>query len=162
MKSLVAVYESHDKAVQAIQDLKKSGCDEKKISLLSKADLIDNHIHVKSNQTAEVAELSIGVTAGAVLGILTGVGVFVIPGLGFLYGAGALVGALAGLDFGVMGAGVVAILTSIGIDKINAAKYEQHLNEGRFLIFVQGSDQEVAKAQTTLHTGVLHLELDTN
>lgn len=162
MKSVVGVYESHEKAVQAINDLKKAGCPAKKLSLLSKADIINNHIRVKANHKAEKAEVSLGLLGGIAVGILSGVGVFAIPGLGFIFGAGALVGAFAGFDMGIIGGGLVAILTGIGIDEAVAQKYEKHLNEGKFLVFAQGSDEEVEKAQKVLHTNGMHMELDFN
>ncbi len=162
MKSIVGVYESHQSAVQAVNQLQAAGFPVSSVSILGKADLVDNHIHVKQTHTAEKAEVSVGVVAGTVLGILTGVGIFAIPGLGFLFGAGALVGAFAGLEMGLIGSGVVAVLTSIGIDQMNAQRYEKHLNEGRFLVFVQGNENELQKAQEVLHTSALHMELDRN
>jgi hypothetical protein len=164
MKTIVGVYESHDSAVKAVQALQTAGYPVKQVSLISKAELVNNHIHVKSSNTVETAEVSAGVAAGAVIGILTGVGIFAIPGLGFLFGAGALVGAFAGLDLGLIGGGLLAILTNIGIDKSVAAKYEKHLNEGKFLVFVQGGEDqsEVKRAHEILHTLNLQLELDTH
>jgi hypothetical protein len=160
MKSLIGVYASQVEAVKAVESLKSAGYAPKQISLITKADIIDNHIHVKSSNTAEKAEMSIGTTAGAVIGVLTGVGVFAIPGLGFLFGAGAIVGLIAGLDFGIIGSGVAAILTSMGVDEVNWVKYERHLNEGKFLVFIQGNESEVEKAAKVLHTLGSHLELD--
>ncbi len=162
MKAVVGVYDTHEKAVQALSGLQKSGFPIKRVSIVGKADLVNNHIHVQAGDTAEKVEVSVGVAAGAALGILTGVGIFAIPGLGFLYGAGALVGAFAGLDFGLMAGGITAALTHVGIDKVNAGKYEKHLNEGNFLLFVQGNDKEIETAHKALHTENLHLELESN
>ena len=162
MNTIVGVYESHDKAVEAVKTLEDSGYAHKNVSLVSKAEMINDHIHVKSEHTVEKAEVGVGIAAGSVIGILTGIGIFAIPGLGFLYGAGALVGAIAGLDFGLLGGGLVSILTSIGIDKALAAKYEKHLNEGKYLVFVQGDEDQVKHAHQLLHTLDLQLELDTH
>lgn len=162
MNTIVGVYESHDDAVNAVKSLEKAGYATKNISLISKAELVNDHIHVKSDHTVERAEVGVGLAAGSIIGVLAGVGVFAIPGLGFLYGAGALVGALAGLDIGLLGGGIVSILTSIGIDKAKAAKYEKHLNEGKYLVFVQGDETAVKHAHEVLHTEDLHLELDSN
>jgi uncharacterized membrane protein len=159
MKSIVGVYETHDKALAALQELKRSGYPDNQLSIVGKADLIDNHIHIKSSNTVEKAEASIGVVAGAILGILTGVGIFVIPGFGFLYGAGALIGIFAGVDVGLIAGGLAAIFTSAGIDEVNALKYEKHLNEGRFLVFADGDEAKLEQAHETLHTQGLALEL---
>ena len=162
MKTVIGVYESHDKAIAAASELKNSGYPTTKISIIGKADLVDNHIRVKNSSTPAMAEASIGVVAGTVLGILTGVGIFAIPGLGFLFGAGAMVGAFAGLDFGIIAGGVTAILTTVGIDEVTAVKYEKHLNEGKFLIFAEGNDKQVEQAKKILHTQGLALELSVN
>ncbi|AWM14906.1 hypothetical protein NHF50_14000 [Flavobacterium sp. NRK F10] len=160
MKTLVAVYETHKKALQAVDQLKNNGFDTEKVSILGKADLINNHVHIKTNDTAEAAEVSLGVIAGTTLGILTGIGVFTIPGLGFLYGAGALVGGIAGADLGAFGSSIIAILTFAGVEKHNAKKYEDHLNECKFLLFVRGDQSDIDTAEKILNTDKLHLELD--
>jgi len=162
MKAIVGVYNSHESAVDAVRELTKAGYPEKNLSVIGKADLINDHIHVKANDTAEKAELSVGVLAGTTLGLLTGVGLFAVPGLGFVFGAGALVGAFAGLDIGLIAGGITAILTHIGIDEVNARKYEKHLNEGKFIVFAQGDEKQIDHARETLHTQNLHLELDSH
>ena len=159
MKSIVGVYESHDKALAAVQELKKSGYPDRLLSVVGKADLIDKHLHIKSNNAIEKTEASIGVVAGTILGVLTGVGIFAIPGFGFLFGAGALVGAFAGADLGIIAGGITAILTSAGVDEVNAVKYEKHLNEGKFLVFADGDDAQLKQAHQMLHTQGQTLEL---
>ncbi len=160
MNTIVGVYESHQDALDAVKKLQNEGFDTKNVSLVSKAELVNDHIHVKSDHTVEKAELGVGLVAGSVIGVLTGIGIFAIPGLGFLYGAGALVGVLAGIDFGIIGGGIVAVLTGMGIDKVVAEKYEKHLNEGKFLVFAQGDEKQIHHAHEVLHTLDLQLELE--
>jgi len=162
METIIGVYESHDNALEAVKKLQDAGFPVKNVSLLSKAELVNNHIHVKSDHTLEKAEVSVGVAAGSIVGILTGVGIFAIPGLGFLFGAGALVGAIAGIEFGLLGSGIVAILSSMGVDEVLAEKYEKHLNEGKYLVLVQGTPEEIKHGHEVLHTLDLQLELDTH
>jgi hypothetical protein len=47
----------------------------------------------------------------------------------------------------------------MGINEANAIKYENHLNEGKFLVFVDGDDKEIEQAKQVLHTQGLALEL---
>ena len=63
MNTIVGVYESHDDAVNAVKTLEKAGYATKNISLISKAELIDDHIHVKSEHTVEKAEVGVGIAA---------------------------------------------------------------------------------------------------
>ena len=163
MNLLIGVYESNENAIAALYKLQQSGYPVARLSVVGKAELVGSHIHVKSNENMELLEIGIGTFAGLALGILTGGGIFAIPGFGLLYGAGALVGAFAGAETGFIGGGIVAILTKmLGIDEANALKYEKHLNDGNFLLFASGKVKQIELAKHILHTQELSLELDTN
>ncbi|MEO6901599.1 MAG: hypothetical protein ABI315_00420 [Bacteroidia bacterium] len=156
MKSTVAVYNSHEKALNAIKALGKDHFPMKHISLIGKAELKDDHVHVKSDDKASTV---VPVAVGSVIGLLTGLGIFAIPGLGFLYGAGALVGAIAGFDFGLIG-GMAVELTKLGFKKDTGIKLEEHIKKGKFLLIAQGTEEEIQTAKKILHTDGTHLELD--
>ncbi len=160
MKSTIAIYDSHKKALEAIEELQNSGYPVTKLSLVGKADLIDDHIHVRSNDILKDAPVSIGVVLGSVLGVLSGVGILSIPGLGFLFGAGALVGAFAGFDIGLVGGGIISLLTTIGIQKDFAVKYHEHLKINRFLVIAQGNEDDVQKAKQIIHSHGKHIEME--
>ena len=102
MKSLIGLYDSHDKAIACIRLLKENGFTNKHLSLLGKVDGDDEVAENIKNANTAVTGLGIGAVAGSAIGVLTGVGLLAIPGLGFLVGAGALAGAVAGFDFGVI------------------------------------------------------------
>ena len=106
------------------------------------------------------APISIGAAAGFVTGLLTGLGIFAIPGFGFLYGAGAIVGAMAGLDIGLIGGGLASIFTNIGIKKDEVIKYEEHIKEGRFLVIVQGDEKEIKHAENVLRISNIQRQLN--
>ena len=71
MKSIVGIYDSHDKAFAALQELKNSGYPTGLLSVIGKAELVNGHLYIKSKDAVEKAELSLGALAGAILGILT-------------------------------------------------------------------------------------------
>ena len=50
--------------LNAVKALEGAGYAHKDISLISKAELVDDHIHVKSDHTVETAEVGVGVAAG--------------------------------------------------------------------------------------------------
>ena len=163
MKSVIGVYETHDKAILALQQLQQAGYQTGQLSIIGKAVLVDKHLYVHANDNVEIAELSIGAVAGGILGVLTGVGVFMIPGFGLLYGAGAILGALTGVWGGFVTGGLVAILTTnVGIDEARAIRYSEHLKDGKFLVLVQGDAQQIKRAHEVLHTRGLSIELDSN
>lgn len=159
MKAKVALFQTHKEAIDALQKLDDAGFPMKHVSLIGKAEVVDDHLHVKNLEPLKNAPVLIGTSAGLVAGLLTGMGVFAIPGFGFLYGAGALVGALAGFDIGLAGGGFATLLATAGIQKDHVIAFEEHVNEGKFLVIVNGPIEEVDRAEHILHTEGAHLEL---
>lgn len=156
MKKSISIFDSHDQAVKALHELQASGVNMSKVSLVGQAEVVDDHIHVKSNTALVAAPVAAGTVLGTTLGVLTGVGLFAIPGLGVLFGAGAIVGAMAGFQVGVLTGGFASILVDLGV-KDDHVEYEQHLNEGRFLLFYDGSDEEIDQVERIIegrHLGV--------
>jgi hypothetical protein len=160
MNATIGVYDSHKKALRAVEELQQAGYPVTQLSLIGKADLIDDHLHIRSNELIKEAPVSIGIILGPLLGVLTGVGILAIPGLGFLFGAGALVGAFAGFDIGLVGGGLISLLTTIGFQKDIAIKYHEHLKVNRFLVVAQGDEKEVKKAKEILHEHGTQMELN--
>ncbi len=157
MKKSISVFDSHDEALKALEELRESGVDMSKISLVGRAEIIDDNIHVKSNNAVVAAPVAVGTVLGTTLGLLTGVGLFAIPGLGILFGAGAVIGALAGFQIGVVTGGLTTILVELGVKEDHVA-YEQHLKEGRFLMICNGTEEEIEHVERIIegkHLGVV-------
>lgn len=152
MKAVISVYKTHEEAVEAIKELQNSGYDSKRLSIIGKTS--DKVPGINNSDTMAIAgsEVGFGALAGSVLGVLTGVGVFAIPGLGFLYGAGALVGAIAGFDFGIIGGSIASALTVAGLSENDTKQYEDALKTGNFLLIAQGNETEVSHAKNILES----------
>lgn len=156
MKKSISIFNSHDDALKALEELRESGVNMSKVSLIGHAEIVNDHVHIKSNKAIVAAPVAAGTVLGTTLGLLTGVGLFAIPGLGVLFGAGAIVGALAGFQIGVATGGIATILVDLGI-KDDHVVYEQHLKEGRFLLFYDGSEEEIEHVERIIegkHLGV--------
>ena len=164
MRSTIGVYDTHDKAVEAVQQLKEAGYPVKQLSIMGKAEteVVDEEMHVMPKDPINIAGVSAGTVIGTTVGLLTGVGLFAIPGLGFLYGAGALVGAIAGFDFGLIGGGIASVLTTVGVQDESLKRYHAALDEGKYLVIAQGSDEEVNKANNILHAHGTHENMETH
>lgn len=162
MKSTVGIYKTHEEAFEAVKALQKNGLSVKNLSIIGKADVVEDHLRVRSTDPAAAAGVSVGAIAGPILGVLTGVGIISIPGFGFLFGAGALVGALAGFDMGIVGGGIVTLLTTLFTNKEKVVRYHEHLNEGKFLVVAQGTEEEVDQAKGILSDHGQHIELHTH
>jgi hypothetical protein len=159
MESQIAIYDTHEKAVNAIKELSQHDFSMDNVSLLGKAEVIEDHIHIKSLDTIKKTPALVGMGAGTLIGLLSGIGVFAIPGFGFLYGAGAFIGIIAGLDLGLVTGGFISLLAFTGIKEEEVVKCEEHLKEGKFMVIVKGSDEEIKRAKHILHTEGNHLEL---
>ena len=158
MESQIAIYDTHEKAVNAIKMLNQKDFPMENVSLLGKAEVIEDHIHIKSLDTIKKAPALVGMGAGTLIGLLSGIGVFAIPGFGFLYGAGALVGIIAGLDLGLVAGGFISLLTFTGIKEEEVVKCEEHLREGKFMVIVKGEKEQIEKAKNILHAEGNQLE----
>ncbi len=156
MKKSIAIFSSHDEAREGLEALMNAGMEMKNFSIIGKAEIVDDQIKVKSNRALIAAPTVAGTVIGTTIGLLTGIGLFAIPGLGVLFGAGAIVGAFAGFDAGIIAGGVSSILVELGV-KENQVVYEEHLQEGKFLMILDGSKTEIEKAENILeglHLGI--------
>ncbi len=173
MKSTIGVYPDHEAAIAAVNALKAAGFPQKHLSIIGHAGTPEQAraegINADGTESDEafdkperVAATTVGVTvvAGAILGALTGVGLLAVPGLGFLVGAGALGGVIAGMDVGLVSGGIISALELAGVSKHHEALYHEHLKEGRYLVIAQGNPEEVNRAHEVLlqHDEHLHLE----
>lgn len=157
MKKSIAIFSSHEEALEGLEALKSAGINMKHVSLIGKADIIDDKVHVKSNKALIAAPTVAGTVIGTTVGVLTGIGLFAIPGLGVLFGAGAVIGAFAGFDAGIIAGGLTTVLVELGIKEENI-KYEEHIKEGSFLMFIDGPEQEFDRAEAVIegkHLGIL-------
>ena len=158
--TIVGVYETHDKAIAALKALKAAGLPLKNMSFISKADILESKLHTFSNDKVNNIPVEIGVVLGPLIGLLAGLSIIAIPGLGFIYGAGAVVGALVGFDVGLAGGGITTVLMKFGINKDKATTFQEHLEKGKFIVTIYGDKEIVDKAKATLHTLGLHIELE--
>ena len=79
--------------------------------------------------------------------------------MGFLFGAGAVIGAIAGFDVGLIGGGLASAMASLGVKDDNTKKYHDALVAGKFLVTVHGKGSDVNKARDILHEHGTHDEL---
>jgi len=159
LNTIVGVYDTHDTAIVALEALKASGLPVKNMSFISKADIIESKLHASSVEGISNAPVEIGVVLGPILGILSGISIIAIPGLGFLYGAGAVVGAIAGFDVGLIGGGITTILMKLGINKDKTPVYHNHLEKGKYIVTLFGTKEMAEKAKVVMHTVGLHVDL---
>ena len=110
--SIVAVYEKHTEAEQAVQELQRAGFDLKKLSIVGKEYHTDEHVVGYYNAGDRMKYWGgLGAFWGGIWGLLFGAAFFVVPGVGPVLVAGPLVAWIVGA---LEGAVVVGGLSAIG------------------------------------------------
>jgi hypothetical protein len=153
--SVVAVYEDHAQAEDAIQRLQQAGFDLQKLSIVGKDYHTEEHPVGYYNIGDRMKYWGKwGAFWGGIWGLLFGAAFFVVPGIGPVLVAGPLVtwivGALEGAIFAGGLSAIGAGLFSIGIPKDSVIQYEVALKTDKFLVVAHGSEAEVAHAREVL------------
>jgi hypothetical protein len=153
--SVVAVYNSHTDAEQAVAKLSAASFDIKKVSIIGK----DYHTEEKVVGYYTTGDRmkswgGMGAFWGGIWGLLFGAGFFLIPGIGPVLVAGPFLAALIGaLESAVVVGGLSALaagLVSLGIPKDNAVKYEAEIKADKFVLVVHGTAEELERARAIL------------
>jgi hypothetical protein len=155
--SVVAVYNSHDQAEKAVEELRRAGTDVKKLSIVGKGYHSEEQVTGYYDTGDRMKSWGqFGAFWGALWGLLFGAALFVIPGIGPVLVAGPLVAwIVAALEGAVVVGGLSAIgagLYSIGVPKNSILKYEVALKADKFLLIVHGTADDVAKARDVIKT----------
>jgi len=171
-KRAIGTFSNHADAEAALLELRDSGFPMSMVSVIGQdADRMTNL--GGAHGTENVADLtpsnkaSAGATTGAaaggavggLTGLLVGLGMVAIPGVGpiMLAGAGAtaLATSLTGGAIGAATGGIAGGLVGLGIPENRARAYSDRLDQGDYLVMIDGSDAEVQRAQTILsHRGI--------
>ena len=153
--SVVAIFESHEKAEDAIRELQQSGLDMKKLSIIGKDYHSEENV-VGYYTTGERMKYwgKLGAFWGGFWGILFGSAFFWLPGIGTVLVAGPLVVWIVGaLESAAVLGGLSALgaaLYSIGIPEDSVLQYETHVKNGKLLLLVHGTPEEVDRAKKLL------------
>ena len=153
--SIVAVFDSHNQAEDAVRELQKSGFDMTKLSIVGRDYHTDEHVVGYYNAGDRMLYWGkLGAFWGGLWAMLFGSAVFLVPGVGPLLVAGPLVTWIVGVLEGAAVVGglsaIGAALASIGIPKDSILQYEASLKAGKFLLILHGTPQEVEHAKDHL------------
>jgi len=157
----LGVLSDRQQAEQAINELKASGFPMDNVSILAKdADKgeqisgaeISDHVGDKEINSAN-GIVSDTLAASLWGGILVGLGSIAIPGIGIMIAAGSAGVALAATvaSTGVAAANIGALvraLSDLGIPEEDARVYSDRLLQGHYLVMVDGTQDEVRRAET--------------
>lgn len=161
-KRAIGAFEHRRDAEAALTELRNSGFSMNQVSLIAKdadrqGNFADLGVGRGDNRADEGAKAgaATGGALGGLGGLLVGLGALAIPGIGPVIAGGAAATALAtALTGGAIGAaagGLTGGLVGMGIPEDRAKVYNDRFNRGDYLIMVDGSEQEVRRAEDILN-----------
>jgi uncharacterized membrane protein len=155
--AVVAVFDTHPEADEAVRELQKSGFDMKKLSVVGKDYHTEEHVVGYYNAGDRMKHWGkLGAFWGGLWGLLFGAAFFWVPGIGPVLIGGPLVAwIIAALEGAVVVGGLSAIgagLFSLGIPKDSIVQYESAVKAGKFVVVAHGTAEDVAKARNILST----------
>jgi len=155
--AVIAVYENHSAAEEAVKELQKSGFDMKKLSVVGKDFHTEEQVAGYYNAGDRMKYWGkFGAFWGGLWGLLFGAAFFWVPAIGPVLVGGPLVAwIVAGLENAIVVGGLGAIgagLYSIGIPKDSIVTYETAIKAGQYLVVAHGTSAEAARARDTLST----------
>ena len=153
--AVIAIYDTHKEAEEAVRELQRSGFDMRKLSIVGKDYQTEQDVvgYYTTGDRMKAWGKS-GAFWGGLWGLLFGSAFFLVPGIGPLLAAGPVVAWIVGaLEGAVVVGGLSALgagLYSIGIPKDSIIEYETQIKAGKFIVIAHGSSDEVSKTKGTL------------
>lgn len=154
-QGLVAVYDTMAAATDSVRELAKAGIPPERLSVLTQNLESQTTIHGFVN-TGDVASrgAATGAGVGALFSLLAGAAFFIVPGVGPVLAAGALVPPLLGVMEGAVGGAAVGGLVGAAMGHLvkqrHIPKLEQELRAGKYLVLVNGDSGLADRARRTL------------
>ncbi|MGI5876151.1 MAG: general stress protein [Dethiobacteria bacterium] len=151
-KAVVSIFNSEERAKEAINELKRQGFDEREISLIAKDKKQNLGAQENDVDSMTMGDQNIGDgaftggTIGGIAGLLASTGALLIPGIGPIVAAGPLAAFLTG----IVGGGIVGGLVDFGIPEESGRQLEERVKKGDLLVTLKVADNEVSQVTSIL------------
>jgi len=157
MQTVIGAFDTAAQAEKAAQDLVSAGIARDDISLIAnneggKYAPVTETTSEGTSVTGHAVghDAKVGAEWGAGIGFLVGLTGFAIPGLGWIAGAGWLMGTLLGAGTGAVIGGLVGALTHVGVPEADARHYTAAVQHGSVLLAVRASDEQAQNVANIL------------
>ena len=166
MKTIVGLFDGMAEAKQAAHDLEAAGVAESDISLIAGN---EGGRYAATDEGAQPVitsagsfvghDAKVGAEVGGVTGLLIGLTGFMIPGVGWLAGAGWLVATILGAGTGAVIGGLTGALADVGVPEEDAGHYNEGVRQGGILIAVRADDSMAPRvAQILGNKGAVNID----
>ena len=171
-KVISRLYNSYERAQQAVRDLDAAGVPQGDISIVANnsdswfsnggnggyAKNVDrDRDGVDDRAEGAATGAGVGATVGGAAGLLAGLGLLAIPGVGPVVAAGWLVATAAGAAAGGLTGGIVGALTQAGISDEDAHVYAEGVRRGGTLVTARVPDAAASKLEAVLDRSALRI-----
>jgi gas vesicle protein len=159
----VGIYTSAQKAVEALDGLILKGFPLVKIFLLGPSDVapqksLEMSKLIKQERFGTVTGTINGLTkgfflgnmTGSVVGIALGLGLLCLPGLGQVALSWAIIFTAISSGMGTVTGGIIGSLIALGLSEAQMKEYNNLISQGKFLIVIEGTKEEIASAREIL------------
>ena len=162
MKTIVGLFDDMAQAKSAALSLESAGIAHNDISLVANNEG-GRHVATDTGTTtsghAIGHDAKVGAEIGGVAGLLMGLTGLAIPGLGWIAGAGWLMGMILGAGTGAVVGGLVGALTSVGVPERDATNYMEGVRRGGILVAVKSPDEMTSNAAQILsNAGAVNID----
>lgn len=151
-QTAVGVFESHELAVQAVNELRREGFRGDQISIFA-PDPGEEPEYAEELGVSVVQGSAAGAVAGGLIGgisgWLVGLSTLLIPGVGAIVAAGPLAVAAVGVIGGASVGGFIGMLVGLGLPKHAAEEFNRELLAGRTVVIVH-TEGLFAKAELAM------------
>lgn len=154
----VGTFATREDAELALQELRGAGFDMDRVSVIAqnvepRESMGGAEVKSPSEQAkgGAAAGATTGAATGGLIGLIGGLGVIALPGVGAVAELGVvLANTLLGGGIGAAGGGLVGALIGWGVPEERAKYYNEMLEQGKYVILVEGTEAEINGAEAIL------------
>lgn len=163
LKHAIGTLPSRQSAEQALNQLRDAGFSMNQISVIAKGTNHNEQLSSAdtSEQTVTRAE---GAASGAVAGgrmggslfLIGGLMALLVPGIGPALAAETVLATLLGTGASTTAGGLIGALRGWFIPEERARSYAERVSRGDYLVVVEGTEDEIARAEAVLNRWGIH------
>jgi len=166
LKTVVGLFDDWAQAKKAALDVEAEGIPHNDISIVANNEG-GKYVPTDGSATPDTTttgnaigqDALVGAGIGGVAGLLVGLSGVVIPGLGWIAGAGWLMATLVGAGTGAVVGGLIGALSSVGVPEEEAAYYTEGVRRGGILLAIKAPDNVAHRvAQIIGDDGAVNIE----